>query len=115
MGMYKLWAITRPADGLPLTVYYGAYESIGDTAQVQLSTDPGVDIQAIEFWDDERQEGIHCRCETPALIPVVLVKDYGSETPWKGVLCRTCLCLVQGIDPYNEEEQECCWEAFWTP
>lgn len=50
-----------------------------------------------------------------AITPVVLLKDYGSHTPWKGVLCRTCLCLVQGIDPFNKEEQTHCWDAFATP
>jgi hypothetical protein len=40
---------------------------------------------------------------------------YGTETPWKGVLCSTCLCLVQGIDPYNEDEQACCWNDFRVP
>lgn len=114
MGTYKLWAITRPLDGLPLTVYYGAYESIGDTAQVQLSADPEVDWRAIAYWDDARQEGIHCRCAAPAAVPVVLLTDYGWETPWKGVLCRTCLCLMQGIDPENEDEQARCWDAFRT-
>lgn len=115
MGLYTLYAITRPHEGFPLQVYYGSYDSIGDTAQVQLSTDPDVDMHAIATWDTERQESIHCRCDTPALIPVVLLKNYGTETPWKGVLCRACLCLVAGVDPYNEAQQDACWHAFWRP
>jgi len=113
MGLYPLWAITRPSEGVPLTVFYGAYDSIGDTAQVQTSPDPHVDIREIEYWDDERQEAIHCRCEAPARIPVILLKDYGTQAPWKGVLCRACLCLIQGTCPSNAAEQEGCWDAYW--
>jgi hypothetical protein len=105
MGMHKLYVITAPYNGVPVTTYFGGYDSIGDVAQSKLY-DEAVNPNDVEWWDNEEDVALQCRCVVPSIRNVLITTDYGSCRVWKGQMCERCLFLTKGHDAFKEDKEK---------
>ena len=96
MGSYLV--LIRRADG---RIYYGIEDSVGSTVQSKIFEH--IEDLYSDWWDDERQEAICCRCHDPIIEPVNIFTTYAGGSYWKG---HYCLCghLVSGIILDGENE-----------
>ena len=58
----------------------------------------------VEWWCDEKDVELGCKCVTPVIKDVIMTTDYGSCRVWKGQMCEGCLFIVKGHDAFEEDD-----------